>query len=305
MEKINGVSQVEEKDNRIIESCFRVLLSKNAQINASFESPEEGAKIINQFIASLESTPKEKEQLVQSLITEAKQSLLPLDEFSWIKDDERACYFVWASIYLCYYYSAPNHPTFVPPGQLYTHALYYNQLSLKNNPSDTMERFDEVVKYFDRISQPSKWKLDLIAHLKGIWGHIFSSRKPFSWLEKNNDEQCRWAWEYMRKTDGYSSSKPMTYQFTPTSTAEIYLAIYAVYDTWGVAPDAKRLFSNDFNKAWQQKKLRDGRQGKKACSLVLHKDIKLKLDELAKTRKVTLSQLVEQLIEKEHRLKDS
>lgn len=305
MEKINGVSQVEGKGNRFIESCFRVLLSKNAQINASFESPEEGARIINQFIASLERTPKEKEQLAQSLITEAKQSLLPLNEFSWIKDDERACYFFWASIYLTYYYSTPNHPTFVTPGQLHIHALYYNQLSLKNNPSDTMERFDEIVKYFDRIPEPTKWKLDLIAHLKGIWGHIFSSRKPFSWLEKDNDEQCRWAWEYMRKTDSYSSFKPMTYQFTPTSTAEIYLAIYAVYDTWRVAPDFKRLFSIDFNKAWQQKKLRDSRQGKKACSLVLHNDIKLKLDELAKTKNVTLSELVEQLIEKEHRLKGS
>lgn len=305
MTKLKGVSQIEGKDDRFIDSCFRVLLSKKFQLNTNFVSPEEGAKIINQFITSLEGTPNEKEQLVQSLITEAKQSLLPLDEFSWIKDDERVCYFVWASIYLYYYYSAPNHPTSVAPGQPHTHALYYNQLSLKNNPSDTMERFDEVVKYFDRIPQPSKWKLDLIAYLKGAWGHIFSSRKPFSWLEKDNDEQCRWAWEYIRKTDSYSSSKPMTYQFTPTSTAEIYLAIYAVYDTWSVAPDFKRLFSIDFNKAWQQKKLRDSRQSKKACSLVLHKDIKLKLDELAKTKNVTLSQLVEQLIEKEHRLKES
>ena len=127
-----------------------------------------------------------------------------------------------------------------------------------------------------------------LAHLKGIWGHIFSSRKPFSWLEKDNDEQCRWAWEYLRKTDGYSSSKPMTYQFTPTSTAEIYLAIYAAYDTWIIDNGAKRLFKSDFSKAWQQKKLRDGRQGKKACSLVLHEDVKLKLDELAKTRKMTI-----------------
>tara|TARA_B110000211_G_scaffold201656_1_gene233367 strand:- start:644 stop:1561 length:918 start_codon:yes stop_codon:yes gene_type:complete len=305
MNKLKGVSQIEGKERRFIESCFRVLQSKNAQLNVSFESPVEGARVINEFIASREIEQKEKDKMALFLIDEAKQALLPLDEFSWIKDNERACYFVWASIYLHYYYSAPSHPAIVAPGQQPTHALLYNQLSLKNNPSDTMERFDEVVKYFDRIPQPNKWKLDLIAHLKGIWGHIFSSRKPFSWLEKDNDEQCRWAWEYLRKTDGYSSSKPMTYQFTPTSTAEIYLAIYAAYDTWIIDNGAKRLFKSDFSKAWQQKKLRDGRQGKKACSLVLHEDVKLKLDELAKTRKITLSQLVEQLIEKEHRLKDS
>ncbi|MBG9996809.1 hypothetical protein I6F50_17300 [Pseudoalteromonas sp. NZS127_1] len=326
MIKFKGVSQIEGKDNRLIESCLRILLSKNFQLNASFESPVEGARVINEFIASREIEQKEKDQMALSLIDEAKQALLPLDEFSWFKDDERACYFVWASIYLNSYYSAPNHPatatqlqsptynpyyydpsspTATAPSPTPQYALSYSQLGLKNNLSNSMERFNEVVKYFDRVRQLKEWKLGLITHLKGIWGHIFSSRKPFPWLEKDNDEQCRWAWEYMRKTDSYSSSKPMTYRFTPTSTAEIYLAIYAVYDTWNVAPDSKRLFSIDFNKAWQQKKLRDGRQGKKACSLVLHKDIKLKLDELAKTRKVTLSQLVEQLIEKEHLLKDS
>jgi len=39
---------------------------------------------------------------------------------------------------------------------------------------------------------------------------------------------------------------------------------------------------------------------KKACSLVLHEETKLKLDELAQAKNVTLSQLVEQLINKEH-----
>ena len=306
MEKINGVSQVEGKDNRFIESCFRVLQSKKVQINAEFESPVEGARIINNFFASLDKATKNKEKMVQSLIAEANQSLIPFDEFSWVKDDERACYFLWASIYLYSYAAYPalawDAPTleFQPK---YIH--FYSQLNLKTNPSSSIERFNEVVKYFDQVEQPRVWRLDLIAHLKGVWGQIFSSRKPFPWLEKDNDEQCRWAWEYMRKSNIYISSKPMTHQFSPTSTAEIYLAIYAIYDTWRIDYGTRRLFKSDFNKAWQQKKLRDGRQGKKACSLVLHEDVKLKLDELAKTRKVTLSQLVEQLIEKEHRLKDN
>jgi len=92
----------------------------------------------------------------------------------------------------------------------------------------------------------------------------------------------------------------MIYQFSPTNTAERYLAIYAAFDTWKTTVEAKRLFSIDFNKAWQQKKHRDSRQGKKACSLVLHEETKLKLDELAQAKNVTLSQLVEQLINKEH-----
>ena len=305
MNKLKGVSQIEGKERRFIESCFRALHREGEQLPVSFETPTEGAKIINQIIASREVSSEEKDQMALSLIDEAKQELLPLEEFTWFKDDERACYFVWASIYLYSYAAYPDHPITSQTQEhqpQYVH--FYSEHNLKNNPSNSMERFGEVVKYFDRVRQPRKWKLDLIAHLKDIWGHIFSSRKPFSWLEKDNEEQCRWAWDYIKKID-WDNSKPMTYRFSPTSTAEIYLAIYAVYDTWSVATNSKRLFSIDFNKAWQQKKHRDSRQGKKACSLVLHEDVKLKLDELAKTRKVTLSQLVEQLIEKEHGLKDS
>lgn len=320
MTKFKGVSQIEGKERRFIESCFRVLQREGEQLPNSFETPIEGAKIINQIIASREASSEEKDQMALSLIDEAKQELLPLEEFNWFKDDERACYFVWASIYLNSYYSAPNHPTAAPQPQSPTYdpyyydpsnptatappptlqyALSYFQLGLKNNPSNSMERFNEAVKYFDRVRQHKQWKLDLMTHLKDVWGHIFSSRKPFSWLEKDNDEQCRWAWEYMRKID-FNRSKPTIYKFSPTNTAEVYLTIYAAYDTWRTTTEAKRLFSIEFNKAWQQKKLRDSRQGKKACSIVLHEDAKLKLDELAKARNVTLGHLVEQLIEKEH-----
>ncbi len=304
MIKFKDVSQIEGKDIRFIESCFRVLEHQGEQLPSSFETSVEGAKIINQVIASREATSEEKEKMVQSLIAEAEQALLPLDEFSWFKDDERTCYFVWASIYSNSFNSAPNHPAFTTPEQQLKQALNYHRLSLKKNPSSSMERFNEVVKYFDRVRQPSKWKLELIAFLKSIWSMIFSTRKPFRWLDRKNEEQCQWAWDYIQKNDS-GSLKPNTYQLQATSTKEMYLAIYAAYDIWRTDNGTKRLFTSDFNRAWQQKKLRDGRQGKKACSLVLHEDIKNKLDELAETRKVTLSQLVEQLIEKEYLLKDS
>ncbi|AJP45448.1 hypothetical protein EP12_19825 [Alteromonas australica] len=57
---------------------------------------------------------------------------------------------------------------------------------------------------------------------------------------------------------------------------------------------------NDFNRAWQQKKHRDNRQGKKACNLVLREEVKQKLDAMAAARGMKLNQLVETLIENEH-----
>ncbi|MBH0043741.1 hypothetical protein [Pseudoalteromonas sp. SWXJZ10B] len=156
MIKINGVSQVEGNDNRFIESCFRILQLQNVQLPASFDTPAEGARVINQVIASRGVDPKEKEQMVQSLITEAKQALLFLGELSWLQDDERACYFFWASIYLDKYNSTPNHPTITSLVQQPQNAPLYSQLGLKSNPSNSIERFNEVIKYFDRVRQPKK-----------------------------------------------------------------------------------------------------------------------------------------------------
>ena len=82
MIKIQGVSQLEGKDSRFIESCFRVLDSHNVKLPLNFETPVEGASILNKFIASREKTSTEKEVMVQSLIAEANQSLISLDEFN-------------------------------------------------------------------------------------------------------------------------------------------------------------------------------------------------------------------------------
>lgn len=80
----------------------------------------------------------------------------------------------------------------------------------------------------------------------------------------------------------------------------MYLAIFAAFDTWDAIPNLKRLFLNDFNKAWQQKKHRDNRQGKKVCNLVLREEVKEMLDEMAASRGIRLNQLVEALIEREY-----
>ncbi|GAL12509.1 hypothetical protein JCM19233_3501 [Vibrio astriarenae] len=57
---------------------------------------------------------------------------------------------------------------------------------------------------------------------------------------------------------------------------------------------------NDFNKAWNQKKHRDGLQGKKACNFTLDIEVKHQLDELAENNGMKKNEYIESLIRREY-----
>ncbi|BDM66078.1 hypothetical protein NFHSH190041_35300 [Shewanella sp. NFH-SH190041] len=288
------------------------------------QSASESTDIINQVIHAWQESTEKKDSFVEWLVDEAKQKLLPLSELDWLKGNDRACYWVWLTLVRggVYGLSVSGLQEFVRPAVL-PHIDYsryalqlntsnplnsapsqpqvppYDKLGLKLQTSSTMDRFEEVVKFFDRSGQSLGWQLDLVNRLESNWGRIFSARKPLSWLQSNDEMQCRWAWEYLTRPS-FDQNLPSVSYLHPTGTVEMYLAIFAAFDTWDAIPNLKRLFLNDFNKAWQQKKHRDNRQGKKVCNLVLREEVKEMLDEMAASRGIRLNQLVEALIEREY-----
>lgn len=295
---VKGVKQIKGDDQRLVESCMRFLVKKGFLATALVDSGNEGAKIINQLIGSLEYDAAEKNQLVHELLSEAKQTLLRLEEFDWLHNNDRACFWAWRTI------SQPWTPI-VQYNQLNNflaiHPLPYNNLNLKLNPASSKERLEEIVKFFDRIEQPLPWKKLLLDALKAEWAKIYGVRKPFTWLKADDSEQCEWAWNYISTSNPTSDfSTPSTCGLTPVNQKERYLAIYAAYDCWNTHPDTKKIFCLNFNKAWHQKKHRDSRQGKKACNLVLTSEAKAKLDQMAQEQGITLNRLVETLIENEY-----
>jgi hypothetical protein len=299
MLKINGVSQLAADDARVVDSCLRILSSQGLNVPLTTSTAIEGARLINDVIASQDWSTQQKDQKVRALFREAKQVLLPLGEIDWLKKNERACYWAWATISKCQFLAAPNHPVFQHlDGGQQAFVPGYTQLGLKGNPANSKERFDEIVKFFDRTMQPLDWQRLLVAHLKSQWSQIYTARKPFTWLKQDYDDQIRWAWEYICKPK-WGENRPPLNGFAPTGKAEMYLAIYAAFDSWGATSESKRLFLIDFNKAWHQKKLRDSRAGAKPCSFVLREEVKGKLDIMATQRSMKLNKLVEELIENE------
>ncbi|QEW05862.1 hypothetical protein [Nitrincola iocasae] len=304
MNTFKGVKLIPGDDKRLVESCLRALAGRNIEVPTTIvDIGQEGANIINRIIAYMEYDTAQKNHIVDDLLTSAGQSLLPQKELSWLQDNERACFWFWGVISKSHFFASPDHPTTQPfRGQQVSVTTPYKNLKLKSSPASSNERFEEIIKFFDRVGQPMEWQRLLIDELKKRWAYIYNARNPFSWLKQDDAEQCAWAWDYIshRNTPVRYDNSPATSEFSPVNLKEKYLSIYAVYDCWETQPDSKKLFCHNFNKAWHQKKLRDSRQGKKVCNLVLREDVKRKLDQMAHDQNMTLNRMVESLIENEY-----
>lgn len=303
MASIYSEFQIPGNDPRLVESCVVVMRKYNQYALVDGSTAVERARQVSEALINMNWN----KQGIKQLVLEAKQRLLPLHELDWIKDNERACYFVWATLRNEQFLKAPTSPIQIFGSELSKLlqneelASSYIELNLKINPSNSKERYEAITNFFDRGGEPLDWQRNLIGYLKSQWSYIFKGRKPFHWLSPDDKEQLDWAWEYIGKLrNSNENERPSLSSLQAIGYQEMYLAIYAAYDTWKVDHSTKRLFLNDFNKAWHQKKHRDNRKGKKVCNFVLKEKTKEHLDELASKSGKKLNQLIEELIEREY-----
>ncbi|HCV05989.1 MAG TPA: hypothetical protein DG048_25435 [Pseudoalteromonas sp.] len=286
----NDVNKFPGSNHRVVESALRLLRSRGVDVQTTVQEGYEGAAIINDYINRLGSNQRQKNDTLQSLLTDAQKNLLHIGELEWIQKDERACYWLFYCILFHLDDWLLNKPYGFCP---------VKEMNLHFSPSNSQGRFQQIVNFFDRCGSDLEWQRSLLAKMQNNWSAIYTARKPLRWLDRNNESQCKWAWDYLYNTR-WQKNTPSIAGLNPTGCRETYLAIYAAFDSWVTEPEFKRLFLNDFNRAWQQKKHRDNRQGKKACNLVLREEVKQKLDAMAAARGMKLNQLVETLIENEH-----
>ncbi len=288
-------------------------------VDTAISNVEEGCHRISTAIDNQQDwSGNGKNQYMKDILDEAKRDLLDLKELSWVKNDKLACFFFWLSIAYSERLSAsPAHPFQERNSSSHRRAYNtydsaearpylptYRSLRLSRSLSNSQERFDEIVKFLDRTEQPLEWQHQLIEELKRDWTYICDDRKYFSWLDKDNDEQCRWGLDYIhsygRNEDLHDV--PRTYGVEAVNTDERYLLIYAAFHCWRPSKEAKKLFTHNFNKAWNQKKVRDKREsiGKKNISIIIREDVKNKLEEMCENQGQKRDKFIEMLIEKEY-----
>ncbi|MGK2696294.1 hypothetical protein [Serratia surfactantfaciens] len=264
-------------------------------------------KLINQSITN----KSQQENLLSDMEMARDENLLPLESFDWLNKDDRAAFWLWA--FLCkarnYQFGIDSPPNAEPGDNWYQH------MNLSISPVSHQERVSILITLFDNIiiSTPpvTHLKKNVMEKLKSQWAVIYNKPLPLKWLPDEEDAVL-WAWNNLKKVQqeksGYIDSLYMnlrapglTTWFIPLNHSERHLALRAALDLWDDAPDAKRLFLLNLNKAWNQQKLRQSRTDKKALNTYLKNETKMQLDLLATHHDLRISDMLEKLINEHYR----
>lgn len=304
---------VKSRDLRVC-GFYSSWLQINKRINTS-NIPRQDAEsqrlalneLINQFIPD----KNQQTRLLSEMETGREENILPQESFDWLRHDERATFWLWA--YLC---KAGDYEFGInPPANAEFGKNWYQRMNLSLSPVNHQERINIIVTLFDSIivSTPpvTHLKKQVLEKLKDQWKIIYGKSLPLKWLPDEEDAVL-WAWNNLQKVQQEKahnlsgllsnfSSPGLTTWFTPLSHSERNLALRAALDLWDDAPDTKRLFLLNLNKAWNQQKLRQSRTDKKALNTYLKNETKMRLDFMAERNGVRISDMLETLINDHYR----
>lgn len=207
---------------------------------------------------------------------------------------------------------------FPPPKCEQANGLDFSRVTNTDVIPDVMEKIiDVILKMY-----PSTRAADqAITEVMGAWANASNQfPRAFSWLDKNNEEQCLWVWEQMRK-------KYISINTKPISCEQRYHFIIAIFDNWtgwsdeqlGYLKENKRrkneklishglgnasilshkeMLLEELGKAWEQKSRRKKIKDT-ATPLKLNKLYQKKLSQIAESKSMTLDEALKCLIDNE------
>lgn len=260
---------------------------------------------INHMISMVTSDKSERARLIAELEQACTANILPISHFDWFKEDKRAAFWLWA------YINQTQDNILGVPSTSNPLDNMYNKLGLSSSPCNHQERLSLIISFMDRFPvspQAIGFKESLLEKLKEKWKFVYAQPIPLKWLP-DEEASVQWVWESLQKhfANISGASSPMflptlqlTHWFAPYNHAERLLAVRAALDLWVDAPDSKRLFLLNLNKAWNQRKLRQQRTDKKAVNTYLRNDTKAQLDSLAVHYDMRISDVLEMLIKERH-----
>ncbi|MCG9748246.1 hypothetical protein [Shewanella sp. Isolate8] len=282
---IRNLKLITQASDRLCNYIYGYLNNQNNQVllHTNARSVSERRKEIIQSLEDWNAPINQKEVYIDNILTSADQRLLNDDDLKWIDPkNERLCYFVWCVLRMSNPYeesTLPGQPTYI-----------YEALNLNSKPTNTAERYQAIINFFDCWDVEIHRKSNLNNMLKDKWAEILSKSDKFTWL---NDDNCEWAMDYLRKAN-------RLHQFvSPINSTETCGAVIASVDSWNAPIDTNLLFLMKLKKAWSQKKHRDSLNGRKHYNIAMSTEIKSQLDSLAKHHNKKINETIEWLISKE------
>ncbi|KZP62962.1 hypothetical protein [Enterobacter hormaechei] len=207
---------------------------------------------------------------------------------------------------------------FSPPKCEQANGLDFSRITNTDVIPDVMEKIiDTILKMY----RSTRLADQTITEVMGTWANVSNQfPRAFSWLDNNNEEQCLWVWEQMRK-------KYISIDTKPISCEQRYHFIIAIFDNWkgwsdeqlGYLKENKRrkneklishglgnasilshkeILLEELGKAWEQKSRRKKIKDT-ALPLKLNKTYQKKLSQIAESKSMTLDEALKCIIDNE------
>jgi hypothetical protein len=208
--------------------------------------------------------------------------LLPDNEFVWLEPNNYRLN-AWLKIYCL---RNPVHHGGVAG----------NKLMLINESTDTGDLIRVFIGYFDFWSEPLEGKRKFLNDLKTAWANQLGQDKQLEWLDKRNEPQIRWAWEYLNNHTPFQPSA----RYSPINIDEMYTYIFTSLDhCFGHSAERRECIAK-MRRAWTQLKYRANLNGRKQSTYALNTNTKTQLKQLAKAKRLPINEVLEYLIEDEY-----
>lgn len=224
---------------------------------------------------------EDKKDLARKLKISLPDFLTTEDRFSWIKNDDRVCLWIWLTL------KNDTLAVWQKPTK------YIELTKLPQQPSGHTERYDAIVQYIDVAIDTTAKTTSYMDLLKSSWNNRRSTKSNLSWINPEQPKQIEWCWEYLYKNPPFGHYV----QQNPTNTHEKYLYCLAWFDTWQTpSSDTIELFLIKMKKAWSQKKFRDNQQERRTYSFSLKPGTREQLTQVANNHSMKDNEVLEKLI---------
>lgn len=309
------------------EKKYKSVLDKKLDL---FQTVKELVSFLNYFNYS--------QQELETFNAAYAENILPEDEFNWLKNNEKACFWLWRIFkysnirelnrkfdYKFPYIPDGSYYIFMgsPGERCYEKAVVHNPLPFFDFAADHQERLRQIIACFDASNDYhgpysgmsfSKQKSLFLESVKKAWKDI-QYDDNLKWLDPENCIQIEWAIDYLAKLSSplfnhlrYSLNRESLYVddifSNPLTDKERYLSVCAVIDSWTPGRAEKALFIQKMRKAWSQKKFRSKNEDNAPLNTYIKHSVKEKLDWLAEHDNKPLKDVLERLIKLEYESKN-
>lgn len=235
------------------------------------------------------------------------------DDFDWISiDNPRLVNFVWASLRNSSFNPNKSNITInydldtshnskignLRPNQYITP---YKAMNLEMNPPDLNGKLESIKLFFDSWGEPLINQKNLMTSIKTKWNLVKNKTEIINWLNKN-EEITEWSWSYIHE-NLLNKTTPEWVNISETDKKgiehQIKDTIITLYDLLDRETERKLLKSQLSKNGAQQKYRKKEKVNTKVLNICISIETKEKLNRLKKSKRCSIKEIIENLIEDE------